>query len=65
MGKDPSNHKYIRVEFKIDPIVREVIRIEVVDQIIEIEGQYGNNRPRQNYRDNNFQENTRGYGRQK
>ena len=29
-------------------------------------GQYGNNRPRfqQNYRDNNFQENTRGYGRQ-
>ena len=30
-------------------------------------GQYGNNRPRfqQNYRDNNFQENIRGYGRQK
>ena len=27
-------------------------------------GQYGNNRPRQNYRDSNFQENTRGYGRQ-
>ena len=29
-------------------------------------GQYGNNRPgfQQNYRDNNFQENTRGYGRQ-
>ena len=27
-------------------------------------GQYGNNRPRQNYRDNNFRENTRGYGRQ-
>ena len=29
-------------------------------------GQYGNNRHRfqQNYRDNNFQENTRGYGRQ-
>ena len=27
-------------------------------------GQYGNNRPRQNYRDNNFQRNTRGYGRQ-
>ena len=26
--------------------------------------QYGNNRPRQNYRHNNFQENTRGYGRQ-
>ena len=25
---------------------------------------YGNNRPRQNYRDNNFQGNTRGYGRQ-
>ena len=27
-------------------------------------GQYGNNRPRQNYRDNNFRGNTRGYGRQ-
>ena len=27
-------------------------------------GQYGNIRPRQNYRDNNFQRNTRGYGRQ-
>ena len=27
-------------------------------------GQYGNNRPRQNYRENNFQRNTRGYGRQ-
>ena len=27
-------------------------------------GQYGNNRPRQSYRDNNFRENTRGYGRQ-
>ena len=27
-------------------------------------GQYGNNRPRQNYRNNNFQGNTRGYGRQ-
>ena len=29
-------------------------------------GQYGNNRPRfqQNYRDNNFQESNRGYGRQ-
>ena len=27
-------------------------------------GQYGNNRLRQNYRDNNFQGNSRGYGRQ-
>ena len=27
-------------------------------------GQYGNNRPRQNYRDNNFHGNTRGYRRQ-
>ena len=27
-------------------------------------GQYGNNRPRQNYRDSNFWENTTGYGRQ-
>ena len=37
MKKDPSNPKYIRVEVKVDPIIREVIRIEVVDQTVEIE----------------------------
>ena len=37
MRKDPSNPKYIRVEVKADPIIREVIRIEAVDQIVETE----------------------------
>ena len=30
--KEPSNPKYIRVEVRIGPITREVIRTEVVDQ---------------------------------
>ena len=37
MRKGPSNPKYIRVEVRTDPIIREVIRIEVVDQIVETE----------------------------
>ena len=37
MRKYPSNPKYIRVEVRTDPIIREVIRIEVVDQIVETE----------------------------
>ena len=37
MRKDPSNPKYIRVEVRVDPIIREVIRIEVVDQTVETE----------------------------
>ena len=37
MRKDPSNPKYIRVKIRVDPIIREVIRIEVVDQTIETE----------------------------
>ena len=37
MRKDPSNPKYIRVEVRVDPIIREVIRIEAVDQIVETE----------------------------
>ena len=37
MRKDPPNPKYIRVEVRIDPIFREVIRIEVVDQTVETE----------------------------
>ena len=37
MRKDPSNPKYIRVEVRTVPIIREVIRIEVVDQIVETE----------------------------
>ena len=35
MRKDPSNPKYIRAEVRTDPIIREVIRIEVVDQKVE------------------------------
>ena len=37
MRKDPSNPKYIRVEVRVDPIIREVIRIEAVDQTVETE----------------------------
>ena len=37
MRKDPSNPKYIRAEVRTDPIIREVIRIEAVDQIGERE----------------------------
>ena len=37
MKKDPSNPKYIRVEVRTDPIIREVTRIEAVDQTVEIE----------------------------
>ena len=37
MRKDPSNPKYIRVEARIGPIIKEGTRIEVVGQIVEIE----------------------------
>ena len=37
MKKGPSNPKYIRVESRTGPIIREVIRIEVVGQTIETE----------------------------
>ena len=52
--KRPFKPKYIRVEVRTGPIIREVIRIEVVGQTVETGGQYGNNRPNQNYRDNNY-----------
>ena len=37
MRKDPSNPKYIKVEVIIGPIVKEVIRIEMVGQTVESE----------------------------
>ena len=37
MRKDPSNPRYIRVEIRVDPIIREVTRIEVVDWTVEVE----------------------------
>ena len=37
MRKDPSNPKYIKVEDRIGPIVKEVIRIEIVGQTAETE----------------------------
>ena len=37
MRKDPSNPKYIKVEVRVGPIIRDVIRIEVVDQRVETE----------------------------
>ena len=37
MRKDPSNPRYTRVEVRVGPIIREVTRIEVVDQTVEVE----------------------------
>ena len=37
MRKEPSNPKYIKVEVRIGPIVKEVIRIEIVGQTVERE----------------------------
>ena len=37
MRKDPSSPKYIRVEVRTGPIVREVIKIEAVGQTVETE----------------------------
>ena len=37
MRNDPSNLKYIRVEVRTGPIIREVIIIEVVGQTVETE----------------------------
>ena len=35
--KDPSNSKYIKVEVRIGPIVKEVIKIEIIGQTVETE----------------------------
>ena len=37
MRNDPSNPKYINIEVRIGPIVKEVIRVEIVGQTVEIE----------------------------
>ena len=37
MRKDPSNPKYIKVDARIGLITREVIRTEVIGQIVETE----------------------------
>ena len=54
MRKDPLNPKYTKIETRVDHIIREVIRIEIIGQTVETEDSMENNRPRQNYRDNNF-----------
>ena len=54
MRKDPSNPRYTKVEVRVGHIIREVIRLEVGRSDSRSRGQYGNNRPRKNYRDNNF-----------
>ena len=41
MRKDPSNPKYIKAEVRIGPIIKEVIRTEVVGQIAEMEYSMG------------------------
>ena len=38
MRKGPSNPKYIKVEVRIGHIVKEVIRVEIVGQTVETEG---------------------------
>ena len=35
MRKDPSNSKYIKVEVRIGPIMKEVIKIEIIGQTVE------------------------------
>ena len=63
MKKDPSNPKYMsRGQSRSYNQRGYQIRSGRSDS--RNRGQYGNNRPRQNYGDNNFQRNTRGYGRQ-
>ena len=41
MRKDPSNPGYTRVEVRVCPIIREVTRIEVVDQTVKLEDNMG------------------------
>ena len=41
MRKDPSNPRYTRVEVRVDPIIREVTKIEVIDQTVEVEDNMG------------------------
>ena len=36
MRKDPSNPRYTRVEVRVGPIIREVTRIEAVDQTLGV-----------------------------
>ena len=59
MRKDPSNPKYIGVEVRTGPIIREVIRIEMVGQTVETEDSMEMIDLDKNYRDNNFKGNTR------
>ena len=37
MRKDPSNPNYIKVEVRIGPIIKEVIKIEIICQTVETE----------------------------
>ena len=37
MRKDPLNHKYTRIEDRVDPMVKGIIRIEVIGHIVETE----------------------------
>ena len=69
MRKDPSNPKYVKVEaptlrVRIGPIIKEVIRIEVEGQTVDTGDSMEIMDLDKTLRDNNFQENTRGYGRQ-
>ena len=37
MRKDPLNPKYTKIEARVDPIIREVIRIAIIGQTVETE----------------------------
>ena len=63
MREDPSNPKYIKAEVGIGSYNQRSYKNRSGRSDSRNRGQYGNNRPRQKYRDNNFQGNTKGYGR--
>ena len=37
MRKDPSDSKYIKVKVRVGPIIKEVIKIEIIGQAVETE----------------------------
>ena len=54
MRKDPSNPRYTRTETRSRSYNQRGYQNRGGRSDSRSRGQYGNNRPRQNYRDNNF-----------
>ena len=65
MRKDPSNPRYTRLEVRIGPIIREVTRIEVVDQTVRVGDNIGTIDPDKTIKTTIFRETPESYGRQK